>query len=195
MKAKSLLQLEFPGFAIFDPVHLQAFIDKYQIKDNNILDFFVNNPTLGDLAIKEGIVIPIYSILEEDYTIIVDNEYTKKDTDLFSYGPFPLKVISNKIIISDIYALTSWESDFYPKIDINYKSMPSMFIVEQENANYDVNIIGFYENQLCYGYKIILNKTETLTSISNTNNIDSYNFEIVQRTKKEGKLQIEPVLK
>ena len=50
---------------------LTNFIKREGIKTKNLLDLFIENHKLGEMVINEGILYPIYSIPELDYSLIV----------------------------------------------------------------------------------------------------------------------------
>ena len=75
---KTELMLEFPGFVLFDPVVLQEFVLEKGIEDDDLLKYFINNPTIGEESIQRGILLPIYNIEPFDYEILI-NTTTKSE--------------------------------------------------------------------------------------------------------------------
>ena len=145
------------------------------------------------MAVNKGIILPIYSILAEDYNIIITDNLLNEPLskyDLFKYGPFPLNITNNKIVISDIYALIRWDSLFYQNLQPHKKESFSQYAIVLENGNYSVDIIGFFESESNFGYKIILSKVDLLPSIKG--DIDSFNYNVVKLVQANGRMNIMP---
>ena len=193
METKFKIQLEFSGLVLFDPNCLEGFCTVNNIKRCNILDDFVENPLIGDKAISEGIVLPIYNIQSEDYYIIITDNQDDSVYDLFRYKSFPLRVTNNKVIISDIYALINWEPDFYKSIPIDRNVTASNYAVYMKNGYYSIDIIGFYINEKDFGYKIIFKNVIDLPIING--DINSYNFEVIKLERNNGKMNVLPYSK
>ena len=66
------------GMVLFDPLVLVNFIQSKGIKDSNLLDYFIQNLEVGNEAINEGIILPVYTIEIWDYEIIVNLEEESK---------------------------------------------------------------------------------------------------------------------
>lgn len=180
MDVKFSLNLEFPGFALFDPFNLDAFVKQNNIQETNLLDYFVQNPSIGDLAIQQGVVIPIYSIQEEDYTMFVGFEYQEDNGDLFRFQSYPLQTIGQKLVIADIYSLISWESDFYKSLVCDVFEVPSQYALGIKNGNWSVDVVGFFESNNKFGYKIILNEVDRLLPFAVDGDIDDFDFDVLE---------------
>ena len=168
------LSLEFQGLCLFDPKVLDNFINENKINDSDLLTYFINHPELGQKVIEEGIVVPIYSIAELDYSIVCyKNEEPSEileDWKLFSVDSFGLKIESGIVIIADIYTIMSWDDpDFFIRYEENYRNKSdSNDYFKLSNGFYQLNIKGFRDNaekspfDLEYGYEFIFNKVENL---------------------------------
>jgi len=194
MDTKFLLQLEFPGFVIFDPFNLDNFILKQKIKDSDILNYFIENPYIGDSAVGGGFFIPIYNIAEEDYTIETSFNPISTNCDLFTYKSFPLKITNNNVIIADMYTLINWNPVFLKKMLVSKnQNIPSINILPIENGDYSVDITGFFYNNKRFGYRIVFNNAYSLPrSAGIRSTIYEHNFNVVKLVWFGGKLDIMP---
>lgn len=184
-----IISLEFQGLCLFDPLVLNNFIIDNKIESVDVLNYFIDNPDIGKKAIEQGIIVPIYSIFELDYKIHCYKD--KKDSEipnewkLFDIDSFGLKVESNLVIISDIYAIISWDNpDFFLNYKENYlNKSDSNDYFELENGFYNLNIFGFREKankspfDLIYGYEFIFSKTDEL-KIDLSKNIDEIDYNV-----------------
>ena len=50
------------GLVIFDPVGLATFLARHQVRGPNVLEHFMQNPSLGNETMSAGYGLPIYSI-------------------------------------------------------------------------------------------------------------------------------------
>ena len=170
------IMLESAGFILFDPFNLDQFCIDNNIVENNIMKTFIENETIGDMAIKKGKILPIYTIKEDDYKIIVSNDIKIKENQKFVYKNFPLEIINRKLVVADIFAIQNWEPDFYKNLKNNF---PTQFIIDICNGNYSVDIIGFYKDNNNYGYNFVLNEVGKLPEIDISKDVDAYNFNIL----------------
>jgi hypothetical protein len=179
-----VLELNGSGIVLFDPVSVEQFCTENNITTDNIMDHFMENPSAGDKAIKEGIILPVYTIpplnysvrLQTDKTLIPDNKMK------FSYPSFPLSVISGKLIAADIYAIMEWDAAYYKALKAGAPEFPTQFAYLTEPGNYAVDINGFYEknNGNEYkGYEFVLKKMDHLPEIDTEKDIDSYNYNLI----------------
>lgn len=194
METDFLLKLEFPGFVVFDPFSLDKFLLKHKITESDILNYFMENPNIGDSAVEDGIIFPIYNIIEEDYIIKTTKipEYT--DFDLFTYKSFPLRITNNSVIIADIYALINWNAALYKSLAIRkVRDIPSRNAFFIESGDYSVDITGFFIDEKQFGYGITFNPVQVLPrSVGIRSNIYEYNFNVVELFWAGGMLNIKP---
>ena len=184
---KTKISLNMQGMVVFDPLVLDNFVQSKGIKEANLLDYFIQNPEVGNDAINKGVILPVYTIEIWDYEIIVNLEEESKINPkwkLFktSYS-FPFRVESENIIISDIYAIMNWKPDYY----LNFPSKDKRIGVDDNftipKGNYSVDILGFrdnlnpdIDNREC-GYEFFFKKVLDLPLIENLN-IDDINFKV-----------------
>ena len=184
---KTKISLNMQGMVVFDPLVLDNFVQSKGIKEANLLDYFIQNPEVGNDAINKGVILPVYTIEIWDYEIIVNLEEESKinpEWKLFktSYC-FPFRVESENIIISDIYAIMNWKPDYY----LNFPSKDKRIGVDDNftipKGNYSVDILGFrdnlnpdIDNREC-GYEFFFKKVLDLPLIENLN-IDDINFKV-----------------
>ena len=184
---KTNVSLNLTGLVLFDPVVLNDFCVKHKIEDTNLLDYFNNNPEVGNEAINKGVLLPIYTIEAWDYTIFINTEEKSKvnpEWKLFQIETsFPLNIKSGNCIVSDIYAILEWNADYYLNFPPKEERNGVDDIFKLSGGNYSVNILGFrnknnsdIENREC-GYELLFNKVENLPIIENVN-IDDFNFKV-----------------
>ena len=184
---KTKISLNMQGMVIFDPLVLDNFVQSKGIKDANLLDYFIQNPEVGNAAINEGVILPIYTIEIWDYKIIVnlgEESVIVPEWKLFKTSlSFPFRVESENVIISDIYAIMNWKPDYY----LNFPSKDKRIGVDDNftipKGNYSVDILGFrnnlnpdIDNREC-GYEFFFKKVSQLPLIENLN-IDDINFKV-----------------
>lgn len=188
MIQETRISLNLSGMVLFDPIVLDEFANTYKIQGKDILEELINNPMVGNAAINEGILIPIYSITPWDYDVIVNiGRESCINPDWVVYKnpfSFPLRIISGQLIVSDIYSLLEWNKEYY----INFPPKNERVGVDDDfnipSGIYSVDIIGFsdssnldLENRKC-GYEFILNSVEKLPSIKDVN-INQFNFNVI----------------
>ena len=159
---KTELMLEFPGFVLFDPVVLQEFVLEKGIEDDDLLKYFINNPTIGEESIQRGILLPIYNIEPFDYEILI-NTTTKSEipTDWVVFKnevSLPLQVKSGRLAVEDIFMIMNWDyesnySDFATEKSLN--PQPNVEGGELNGdtgdrfdipaGNYGVKVLGFLD--------------------------------------------------
>lgn len=187
MFCKTKISLNLTGLVLFDPVVLNDFVLAHKIEDSNLLDFFNQNPEIGNEAINKGIMLPVYTIEAWDYHIIINTDQRsiiKPEWELFKTDiAFPLNIRSGNCIVSDIYAILEWNPDYY----LNFPSKDERVGVDDNfdisAGNYAVKILGFrdknnpdIENREC-GYEFIFTEVNKMPIIKDIN-IDSFNFKV-----------------
>ena len=184
---KIKLMLYAPGLVLFDPLTLNNFLEKNNIVENNLIEFFSKNEKIGREVISKGCIIPIYEIPELDdyYQIIInpeqDNTLISKENHIFITNPFPLHVTSGNIIISDISAIIDWDKNYYLNYEnLKEESYDNCSSVQMSNNNYSVSITGYCRNKLKsngeFGYIFNFSATQNLPYFDFTKSIDEYNF-------------------
>jgi hypothetical protein len=172
------LSLEYSGgIAIFDPDLFCDFLESIKSTEGNVFDLFVNKPDIGDAVIKAGIVVPIYPIDEDDYTIIDLNHSKPIENWKFSHSGFPLTVKSGVIVATDIFSLISWEHDFFRNYRENYENKSSVNdMINVSSGNYSVTIFGGLVSN-CKTYGLLFDIVQELP-IFNSPSIENFNFNI-----------------
>lgn len=170
------IMTQTPGLVIFDPVVLAEFIASRHVPVPNVLGSFSNDPGLGNEAISTGCLLPIYSIPAWDYRVRLTE--TAKATVpaewvLFETPSFALQVTSERVLVSDIWAIMNWETDTYLKYGsqpTDAKYVTNEFKVTEPvpvpNGRYQVTLVGFcdqknpdVETRSC-GYELLLTRDE-----------------------------------
>ena len=184
---KTKISLNMQGMVVFDPLVLDNFVRSKDIKDTNLLDCFIQNPEIGNKAINEGVILPIYTIEIWDYKVIVnlgEESTIAPEWKLFKTSlSFPFRVESENVIISDIYAIMSWKPDYYLNLPPKEKRIGVDDNFTIPKGNYSVDILGFrdslnpdIDNREC-GYEFFFKKVLNLPLIENLN-IDDINFKV-----------------
>lgn len=186
MKKEFKLSLEFQGIVIFAPVVLVNFLNANNVEESNVFERFINDEKLGEKAISEGILFPIYTIPELNYDIIIDTDNNYKNlaglTKVFTYEKYGLRVESSTLIFSDIFTIMDWtDADFFLNHRENYadKSDTNDYY-ELSDGNYLVSITGFRDEDPHgkKGYEIILKKVDSLPDFSSTEDIDMIDYDV-----------------
>lgn len=136
------------GIVLFDPTILGSFITENNIPNGNLLDYFCLNQNIGQKAVENGALIPVYPIDQNDYLIVLSmNEECKLPnmTEVVRNAKFVLKVKSG-LIISDIWAILNWQQEQANEwISIPESKRLTTNIFEPLPAgNYSVQIIGYH---------------------------------------------------
>lgn len=181
-----ILDLEFQGIVIFDPLVLVNFLKEEKITDADIFQYLIDNPLIGKKVMEEGIIYPIYSIPPYEYDIHMSNaNYENQNISnyikVFEYKKFGLKVESGFLIISDIFAIMDWDN---PNFFLNYKELydqknDTNDFFELKNGKYLVEINGLKKKSKNeYGYNIIFHETNEIPSLDDSIDIDMINYDI-----------------
>jgi hypothetical protein len=177
-----ILELNGSGIVIFDPANLEAFCNQHDITSDDIFDFFMSHPEVGDLAIKTGVVIPVYTIPALNYRIMIRQDEASavnKQDMKFSYGGFPLQVTSGKIVVADIYAIMEWDAAYYKSVSTDKIDFPTQAAAVIAPGKYDIQINGFSntaKNEK--GYEFVFRSVDTFPAIDTEKDIDAYNYDL-----------------
>ena len=83
MKSTMNISMEYDGgIALFDPEVFCDYLESINLIDGNIFELFIKNKKVGDRAIADGVIIPIYPVDEDDY-IFVNLNIENIDCDHF----------------------------------------------------------------------------------------------------------------
>lgn len=114
MKHTAVIRLFQPGIVLFDPRVLHAFVQAHHASGEALFSRFVDDPTLGDAAVRAGAVLPMYPIEEDDYAVFVEGSVPLSSaTRHFSHPGLPLRVDSGVLIAADLDAVMEWDADFF----------------------------------------------------------------------------------
>jgi hypothetical protein len=170
------IMTQTPGLVVFDPVVLADFIASRHVPVPNVLESFSHDPSLGNEAIAQGCLLPIYSIPAWDYRVRLTEAArptVPAEWVLFETPSFVLQVTSGRVLVSDIWAIMNWESDTYlhygdQPIDAKYATNEFKVTkrVNIPNGRYQVTLIGFCDQQNLdvetrpCGYELLLARDE-----------------------------------
>jgi hypothetical protein len=171
------IMTQTPGLVIFDPGGLADFLARHQVPGPNVLEHFIQNPSLGNEAMSTGYVLPIYSIPAWDYLVRVTQAAQPSvpaEWVLFETPAFVLQVTSNRVLVSDLWALLNWEADTYlsygrQPLEAAYAAANTFKVTEQvavPNGRYQVTLVGFCDQQQpdvetrSCGYELLLTRNE-----------------------------------
>jgi hypothetical protein len=155
MKNTMNISLAYPGgIAIFDPDYFCDFLENLGLIQGNVFDSFVKNPEIGDAAIRQGTIIPIYPIDEDDYEIAnLNHGQVRAAKWKFSHRGFSLAVRSGIVVATDIFSLFAWEHDFFRNYRKHHAQKTAVNdMMDVPPGNYAVTVCGgLVENTKTYG--------------------------------------------
>lgn len=184
MLKKFEIVLDGPGIILFDPYLLAEFVQQYQLGDTNLFQQFKQNTQVGDEAVRQGVILPIYTIPAIEYQIVIsDSSESSVEADWvrFTTSPFPLTIGNGKLVVSDIYGIMDWDAEFYKIMAVDVSECPQV-ATELESGKYSVVIKGFSERNYVgrgpknIGYKFLLQKVEELPVLQESMNNESFDF-------------------
>jgi hypothetical protein len=152
------LLVQTPGLVLFDPVVLHTFLNHHHLPGPNVLASFQQDAALGQQALAQGVLLPVYSIAAWDYYLRVTlaaQPTVPAEWVLFNYPGFVLHVTSGRVLVSDIWALLNWHPTTYlqterPPLPPAYASTQQFTptqAVPVPNGRYRVTLVGFCERQ------------------------------------------------
>lgn len=146
MKNIANITLYAPGIVLFDPHTLQAFLRRIDYRANDVFDLFINDQAVGNQAIVEGVIFPIYQIPDDDYAVFVDDAgaLATGATRHLTYHGAPLHITSGVLIVADLGALMAWDPQFFTNYLANYEDrLKNNDYLEVAPGNYLVDISGY----------------------------------------------------
>ena len=72
-KTIAKVELYSPGIVIFDPAVFYDFLKHKNVNDSNIFQLFLNDKVLGRSAIKQGVLLPMCPVPEDEYSVFMEN--------------------------------------------------------------------------------------------------------------------------
>lgn len=185
MKQLSTIEIFTPGIVVFDPIVVAEFVKHNKIEDTNLFRAFLADERVGRLAINQGVVLPIYEIPEDTYSVYVIQENSQGGSGRaakFTYSGFPLDIRSGVVVIADLNALFDWDADFFTNYLSHYgKKLASNDYLEVKPGLYDVSILGYSRDSLdglhlTYGLKFL--PVLALPNMAENKAIDDFDFSL-----------------
>jgi hypothetical protein len=182
---KTTISLNLGGLVLFDPEVLNQFVLSNNIQEQDLFQYFIDNPDVGTRAINEGTIVPVYTITPWDYSIVLNTgEQSVMDATWRLFATeilFPLQVTSGKVIVSDIYGIMDWQSKYFLNFPPRSERLGVDDDISIDPGLYAVQIIGFrdknnpdVERREC-GYEFWCKQVAFLSPIP-VLNIDHFNF-------------------
>ena len=168
--------LQTPGMVLFDPATLAAFVAEQQIDAIDLLQYFNDDPEVGDAAIKQGCLLPIYTIPMWDYELVFNDEGPASTPahliDAVLDVVLPLKVTNGTVIMTDLFGIMDFDLDYYRHFPPLEERMGIDVEFRLEPGNHAVRVLKFIdrqdsdlENRVC-GYEFLLKKASSLPSMA-----------------------------
>ena len=179
MKSAMNISMEYDGgIALFDPEVFCNYLESINLIDGNIFELFIKNKKVGDRAIADGVIIPIYPVDEDDYIFVnlnIENIDCKWE---FEYDGFPLRIESGILVATDIFSLMSWEHEFFRSYKENYKKRSRVNdMIDLVPGMYSVGISGgISDSKKIYGLQFGI--VEELPRLGQAIDSDSFDFNI-----------------
>ncbi|EOC1324458.1 hypothetical protein ACI09X_000577 [Cronobacter dublinensis] len=122
MKNIANITLYAPGIVLFDPLTLQAFLQRVGFQGSDVFDLFIDDRAIGAQAIGEGVVFPIYPIPDDDYAVFLEQGALPPAGAQrhFTYQGVPLHMTSGVLVAADLGALMDWDAAFFCNYLENY---------------------------------------------------------------------------
>ncbi|MFK3775210.1 hypothetical protein [Pseudomonas sp. NPDC089406] len=146
MKTFANLTLYAPGIVLFDPQTLLAFLQRLGIEPSNVFELFINDQAIGNQAIRQGVIFPLYEIAEDDYAVFCEAGQTvpKGACPHFTYTGAPLHITSGVLITADLGALMEWDPQYFGNYLANYEDrLNNNNYLEVPTGKYLVSISGY----------------------------------------------------
>ena len=145
-KTIAKIELYSSVIVIFDPAVFDEFLKHNNVDDSNIFQLFLNDKVLGRSAVEQGVLLPMYPIPEDEYSVFIYNppDDPERSLAICEYSGLPLTVVSGLTVISDLDALFDWDPAFF----LNYKSNYAARLASNDYLNvpcglFDVTVRGY----------------------------------------------------
>lgn len=181
-KTIAKVELYSPGIVIFDPAVFYEFLRYNNVLDSNIFRLFLNDKVLGRSAIEQGVLLPMYPIPEDEYSVFMENSSagSERSPAIFDYNGFPLRIVSGLTVISDLSALCDWDPGFF----LNYKSNYATRVASNDYLDvtcglFDVTVRGYTGLEAPFsplGYGLEFKPTDNLPGVDDKIAVDDRNF-------------------
>ncbi len=140
------VELYSPGIVIFDPAVFDEFLKRCNVTNSNIFERFLNDEVLARSAVEQGVLLPMYPIPEDEYSVFMHNptDDPERSLAICEYGGLPLRVVSGLTVISDLNALFDWDLAFFLDYKSNYaERLPSNDYLDVPCGLFDVTVRGY----------------------------------------------------
>lgn len=151
------VSVDFNGIVLFDPELLKSHYGGVIDEGRDLFTEYITTEE-GDIVLAKGLIVPILSIDDAGYDIIIrlkTDKYTNPSPAIVENGVYPLQV-KDRLVISDLATLKEWVEELgWQDVDI-----PS--------GLYAVNVIGFRKLDdsnkkiISAGYEFILDPCDAL---------------------------------
>lgn len=176
MLQRQNITLETPGMVLFDPATLAAFIMEQQITATDLLQYFNDNSQAGDAAIRQGCLLPVYTIPAWDYELVFNDTGTLATpahlVDAVLEVVLPLKISSGTLIVTDLFGIMEFDLDYYLNFPPPEKRLGLDAEIRLQAGNYAVRIAKFIDRQdgdlehrVC-GYEFLLQPVASLPAMA-----------------------------
>ena len=129
------VDVEFNGIVVFDPLNLKSYYGNIQ-NGENLFKRYIETEE-GDEVIGAGLIVPILSIDDAGYDVILmkEGEVCEEEKHIITKNEFLFLEIVEKAIICDLYAIMDWDDS----ISVDYTTM------DLSPGKYRVSIGGYRE--------------------------------------------------
>lgn len=170
------IMLQTPGMALFDPATLAHFLAGHGVEATDLLQHFIDFPCLGDAAIAQGCLLPIYPIPAWDYTLAFndggDSATAPALVDAVLPASLPLAITSGRLIVTDLLGLMDFDLVYYLQFPPAQERTGADAEVELAPGNYAVQVLKFIdradpdvEQRQC-GYEFLLRQVAVLPALA-----------------------------
>jgi hypothetical protein len=181
-KTVANVELYSPGIVIFDPAVFYEFLKQRNVTDSNIFERFLNDELLGLSAIEQGVLLPMYPIPEDEYSVFIHNppDGPQRSLAICEYSGLPLRVVSGLTVISDLHALLNWDPAFF----LNYKANYAVRLASNDYLDvpcglFDVTVRGYDGLEAPFpplGYGLEFKPADTLPVVDARIAVDDRDF-------------------
>lgn len=181
-KTIAKLELYSSGIVIFDLAVFDEFLKHNNVNDSNIFQLFLNDKVLGRSAIEQGVLLPMYPIPEDEYSVFMHNptDDPERSLAICEYSGLPLRVVSGLTVISDLNALFDWDPAFFLDYKSNYAArLASNDYLDVPCGLFDVTVRGYDGLEAPFtplGYGLEFKPADTLPVVDARIAVDDRDF-------------------
>lgn len=181
-KTVANIELHSPGIVIFGPAVLSEFLKRCNVTDSNIFERFLNDEVLARSAVEQGVLLPMYPIPEDEYSVFMHNptDDPERSLAICEYSGLPLRVVSGLTVISDLNALFDWDPAFFLDYKSNYAArLASNDYLDVPCGLSDVTVCGYDGLEAPFtplGYGLEFKPADTLPVVDARIAVDDRDF-------------------